>query len=215
MDALVTPCNSPLEKIQLSIYDAEIMYYGGNQYWFPKKFHQLSGCGPTAAANITAYLSQTFPDRFSSLYPHKGSLNKKDFVEHMEEIRKCVKPGMFGLTSVHKFSDNVLSFAQGKGVSLVPYILDKDDATMEEATNFISKALCLKLPIAILVLKHPVKEFKDYAWHWMTITHLSLAPEDKKYYISVSTYGECREIDLDLLWNHRRPKDVIKLIYFT
>jgi hypothetical protein len=215
MDTFMASCNSTLEKIQLSIYDSEIIHYGGNQYWFPKKFHQLSGCGPTAAANITAYLSQTFPDKFINLYPYMHILNKKDFIDHMIEVRKCVKPGIFGLTSVQKFSNNVLSFAQSKGVTLVPHILDKDNASFQDALSFISKALSLKLPVAILVLKHPIKEFKDYSWHWMTITHLYLASKENKYYISVSTYGECQEIDLDLLWNQRRPKDIISLVYFT
>jgi hypothetical protein len=215
MDSLITRGYSPLDEIQLSIYDSEIIYYGGNQYWFSRKFHQLSGCGPIAAANITAYLSQTFPDKYNNLYPYKGVLNKKDFIEHMIEIRKYVKPGIFGLTSVKQFSNNVLSFAQSRGVTLIPHILDKDGATMQEAINFICEALCLKLPVAILVLKHPVKEFKDYAWHWMTITRLILDTKDNKYFISVSTYGECREIDLDLLWNHRRPKDIIRLAYFN
>jgi hypothetical protein len=83
MNTFISLNYSLLEEIQLSIYDSEIMYYGGNQYWFSRKFHQLSGCGPIAAANITAYLSQAFPDKFSNLYHYKGVLNKKDFVEHM------------------------------------------------------------------------------------------------------------------------------------
>ncbi|MFZ5969066.1 MAG: hypothetical protein ACOYVK_18070 [Bacillota bacterium] len=215
MENSITSSYSNLEEVPLSIYDSEIMYYGGDQYWFPNKAHQVSGCGPVAAANITAYLSQTFPDKFGSLYPFKPVLSKKDFVEHMIEIRRYVKPGMFGLTSVHQFSDNVLSFSQSRGVSLAPHILDKDTASIHEAISFISQALYQRLPVAILVLKHPVKEFVDYAWHWMTITHLWLDPEDNKFFISVSTYGERREIDLDLLWNHRRPKDIIRLAYFS
>ncbi|WP_160671454.1 hypothetical protein [Clostridium sp. C8-1-8] len=203
-----------LEEIQLSIYDSETIHYGGNQYWFPKKAHQLSGCGPVAAANITAYLSKLAPDKFNNLYPYKDIINKKDFVEHMIEVRKYVIPGMFGLTSVEQFSENVLSFSQSRGVSLVPHILD-EQATMDNAIDFIYEALNLKLPIAILILKHPVKELEDYTWHWMTITNLLINPNNNKHYISVSTYGEFHQIDLDLLWNHRRPKDVIRLAYFT
>lgn len=103
MEHNITPKSTPLEEIKFNIYDSEISFYGGSQYWFPKKFNQLSGCGPVAAANITAYLSQTFPDKYNALYPYKGIINKKDFVEHMVEIRKYVKPGLFGLTSVHQF----------------------------------------------------------------------------------------------------------------
>ena len=214
MESFTTRNDSHFEEIQLSIFDSEVAYYGGNQHWFPKKAHQLSGCGPVAAANITAYLSQTFPNKFNNLYPYKGIFNKKDFVEHMIEIRKYVRPGIFGLTSVQQFSDSVLSFSQSRGVSLIPHILEGNSISMNEAINFISQALCQKLPVAILVLKHSVKELEDYTWHWMTITRLWLNPQNNKHYITVSTYGERREIDLDLLWNHRRSQDKIKMAYF-
>ncbi len=214
MGNFTTHNDSQLEEIQISIYDSEIVYHGGNQHWFPSKTHQLSGCGPIAAANITAYLSQAFPNRFDNLYPYKGMLNKNDFVEHMIEIRKYVKPGMFGLTSVQQFSENVLSFSRNRGVSLIPRILDENTISMNEAMSFISQALVQRLPVAILVLKHPVKELKDYTWHWMTITRLWLNPKNNRHYISVSTYGECQEIDLELLWNHRRQQDKIKMAYF-
>lgn len=203
-----------MEEIKLSIYESEIVHYGGSQHWFPSKFHKLSGCGPIAAANITAYLSKNFPDKFHKLYPYKGSINKSDFIKHMIEIRKYVKPGIFGLTSVDQFVDNVLSFSKSKGLDLTPHILD-EKVTMNEAIDFISEGLTKKLPVAILILKHPVKELRDYTWHWMTITNLKINPKNNKHYIWVSTYGEHREIDLDLLWNNRRKKDIIRLVYFN
>jgi len=214
MEHIIAPKSTPLEEIKFNIYDSEISYYGGSQYWYPKKFNQLSGCGPVAAANITAYLSQTFPHKYNTLYPYKGIINKKDFVEHMVEIRKYVKPGIFGLTSVHQFSDNTLAFAKKKGVTLVPHILDDKTATIQEAITFMTDALSQKLPVAILILKHPLKEFKVYAWHWMTITDLKLNLKDNTHYISVSTYGERQEINLELLWTERRSKHIINLAYF-
>ena len=204
-----------LEDTKFNIYDLENLYYGGSQYWFPKRFNKLSGCGPVAAANITAYLAQMFPNKYRDLYPYKGIINKNDFIEHMIDIRKYVKPGIFGLTSVQQFSDNVLAFAKQRGVSLIPHILDYNANSIDEAVNFILEALFQKLPVALLVLKHPIREFKEYTWHWMTITGLELNLKDNIYYISVSTYGEHREINLDTLWNQRRAKDIIRLSYFT
>lgn len=215
MENLFPHSYAHLEEITLPIYDCETEYYGGSQYWFPKKANQVNGCGPIAAANITAYLAKAFPDKYKTLYPFINNLNKVDFIEHMIEIRKYVRPGVFGLTSVHQFVDNTLDFAQRRGVSLTPHILDNDNASMHEAIEYISQALSKRLPVAILVLTHPVKELEDYAWHWMIITHLKLDPKDDKYYITASTYGERHMINLDLLWNHRRPKDKIKLAYFT
>ena len=214
MESFITTKYTNLEEIQFEIYDSEISYYGGSQYWFPKKFHKLSGCGPVVAANITAYLAQTFADKYNALYTYKGIVNKVDFTQHMIEIRNYVKPGIFGLTSVRKFSDSVLAFANKRGISLVPHILDDNASTTQDAINFISKALSQKLPIAILVLKHPLVEFKEYTWHWMTITDLKLNSKDNIYYITVSTYGDRRQINLDLLWNGRRSKDIISLAYF-
>jgi hypothetical protein len=215
MDNSNTLGHSHPDEINLSVHDSEVLYCGGSQYWFAKKAHQLSGCGPVAAANITAYLAKTFPDKYGNLYPYKDVFNRYDFTEHMTEIRKFVKPGIFGLTCVHKFSDGVLSFSRSKGVTLIPHVLDKNSASMDEAVDFMSTALGQKLPVAILILKHPVKEFEDYAWHWMTITRLRLNLDNNKYYISVSTYGEYHEIDLDLLWNSRGPKHLIRLAYFN
>ena len=204
-----------LREINLDIYDSETLYYGGSQNWFTKQVHKLSGCGPVAAANITAYLSQTFPDKYNTLYPYNFIINKKDFEEHMAQIRKYVKPGFFGLTSVKQFSDNVLAFSKERGVSLVPHILDDDTASIKDAVDFISEALAQRLPVAILVLKHKVKEFKEYSWHWMTITDLKLDSKDNAYYITVSTYGQRQEINLEMLWNQRRAKDLIRMAYFT
>jgi hypothetical protein len=202
-------------EIRFDVYDSETLHYGGNQYWFKKKFHKLSGCGPVAAANITTYLSLTFPDKYSALYTYNSVINKKDFEEHMAQIRKYVRPGLMGLTSVRKFSDSVLAFSRERGVALFPHILEDNNASIEEAKDFISEALAQRLPVAILVLKHKVKEFEEYSWHWMTITDLRLKPEDNLDYIIVSTYGQRKEINLERLWNERRPKDLIRLVYLT
>lgn len=204
-----------LDEKQLYIYDSQNSHFGGNQYWYPKKFHQLSGCGPIAAANITAYLAQTFPNKYRNLFAYEGLMYKNNFLEHMIEIRKFVKPGIFGLTSVHQFSDNVLAFSKKRELTLTSHILDDKAAKIEAATSFIIEALTQKLPIAILILKHPIKEFEEYTWHWMTITGLRLDSKDNIYYISVSTYGERREINLNMLWNERLPKHIIGLTYFT
>lgn len=215
MESIIIPNYNNLEEIQFNIYDSEISYYGGSQNWFPKKFHKLSGCGPVAAANITAYLSKLNNDKYNTLYPYKGIINKSDFTSHMVEIRKYVKPGIFGLTSVEQFSDSVLTFSSDRGVSLDSHILAANADSIQDAINFIAQALSQKLPLAILVLKHPIKEFKEFTWHWMTITGLKLNSKNNIPYILVSTYGERQEINLDLLWNKRRSKDIIRLAYFN
>jgi hypothetical protein len=65
MAILIPPKYTDLEEINLDIYDLEVSYYGGIQNWFPNKSHKRSGCGPVAAANITAYLSRNFEDKYA------------------------------------------------------------------------------------------------------------------------------------------------------
>lgn len=215
MESFIEPLYSQLKELQLLITDEENIFYGGNQEWFLKKFHRLSGCGPVAAANITTYLAKTFPTKFQALYLYGNIINKDDFTKHMIEIRKFVKPGPFGLTSVRKFANNTMSFAVDKGVSLTPHILEDDSVSMQEAVNFIYEGLHQGYPLAILVLTHSVKELEEYVWHWMTITDLKFNKENKTFYIITSSYGVRHEINFDLLWNGRSAKDNIKLIYFT
>lgn len=205
-----------LNDTAFTIYDSEVAYYGGSQHWFLEEAHRRSGCGPVAAANITAYLSLTFPNKYHSLYPYnnQGILTRHDFVRHMIEIRKYVIPGVRGLTSVQQFSDEVISFAHTKGISLTPKILDDHCASMEQAVAFISEALAQELPVAVLVLTHPAEELSEYTWHWMTITGFELDTFANLYYITVTSYGERHRINFNLLWNYRNPQDKVSLAYF-
>lgn len=207
-----------LNDTPLTICDAGAAYYGGSQHWFPNEAHRRSGCGPVAAANITAYLSQTWPDKFHPLYPYKadnGLLAKENFVEHMIEIRKHVIPGVRGLTSVRQFAEQVMEFARQRDISLTPHILNGEKTGLEQAVAFISQALAQNLPVAVLVLTHPIEELSEYTWHWMTITGLKPDSQSGFCSITVSSYGERREINLNLLWNHRTEEDIIDLAYFT
>lgn len=204
-----------LNEILIGIKDDTFTYYGGNQHWYPSKSHQMSGCGPVAAANITAHLAINFPDKYQALYPYTSpTYTKKDFIAHMVEVRKFVKPGIFGLTSVKQFSENVLSFADSKGVTLKPHFVE-EPSTTEEAFDFVQNALKQNLPLALLILTHPSREFSEFTWHWMTIHHAYTNKLTNKRSILISSYGERHLLDFDLLWDKRRSRDVVKMIYFN
>lgn len=204
-----------LKEIDILITDKALTYYGGDQDWYPTKWHQLSGCGPVAAANITAHLALNFPKKFGALYPFSTqSISKKDFICHMVNIRKYVIPGLFGLTSVKQFSNNVLTFASSQGVTLTPHLV-KEPSTADDALDFIVSALEQSIPVALLILTHPVREFSGFVWHWMTIHHYYINELTNKRTIVISSCGERLLIDFDLLWNKRRSLDIIRLIYFT
>ncbi len=204
-----------LKEINLKIVDNTLSYYGGNQYWYPSKANQMSGCGPVVAASITAHLAGLSPKRFGILYPYSmDTYTKEDFIHHMVALRKYVKPGIFGLTSVTQFSQNVLSYAQSLGVTLQPHFV-KEPSTCDEAIDFLISALEQQLLIGLLILTHPSRELSEFTWHWMTIHHYYKNELTNKRTIVISSCGERHEIDFDLLWNKKRSMDIIKLIYFN
>ena len=55
-------------------------YFGGNQFWYSTHVGKVSGCGPVAAANILAYLAQTYPE-MTQLYKYNlSSINQDDYL---------------------------------------------------------------------------------------------------------------------------------------
>ncbi|MDX9872616.1 MAG: hypothetical protein RBT41_09380 [Clostridia bacterium] len=203
-----------LDDDLLNIDDGGAVSFGGNQHWFPLETQSRSGCGPVVAAMITAYLALAFPNKYSALYPYHGRLNKEDFLAHMLEIRKYVIPGNRGLTSVRQFALQTTQFAYSREIHLMPRLLDDSAIGFDKAAAFISRALSQNLPVAVLILTHPSEELLEYTWHWMTVTGLKYDAASGSYTITVSTYGQRREINLELLWNHRTTDDIINLAYF-
>jgi len=70
-------------EVLAMLYDGFI-YYGGNQDWFSSDIRINGGCGPTAAANIVAYLALTNPeysDMFEGYY-----MTQESYASFMEMI---------------------------------------------------------------------------------------------------------------------------------
>jgi len=94
-------------------------YLGGDQHWYKNKFHALSGCGPTVASEILAYLARENPKKCGGLYAFDiKNIDADDFVLHMDSVREYVKPGIKGLTSVSFFESSSKEFALNRGVKL-------------------------------------------------------------------------------------------------
>lgn len=67
--------------------------YGGNQEWFSEDWQKQSGCGPTAAANILAYLAFS-NEKYRSFYGYED-LSKENYTNFMHEVIEYVKPVSF------------------------------------------------------------------------------------------------------------------------
>jgi hypothetical protein len=173
--------------------------FGGNQAWYPKYWARQSGCGPTSAANIMAYLAETRAE-YATLYEQK-SRQKEYYVRLMEELFDYVKPGPMGVNHVDKYIIGVHRYAKSKGVLLKPNLLSVERETMgdrkkKELAEFVQRAMEQDAPIAFLNLSRG-HEIQLQNWQWSTITSVNI--EENHIWAIASDEGRERKFDL-LLW---------------
>lgn len=190
-------------------------YYGGKQSWFNKSIDRSSGCGVVAATNIFAYLLKVDDEKYKYLYSgNVNKITKDDFKINMNEVYKYITPihiwnpfskvNSWGVPTISYFTNGVKKYSQSKGTKLRIY--KKGTCTKyENAVKFIKSALDKKLPIAIITVLNSY--YKLYTNHWMTITDLK---EDKnKVVVTVSTWGEKKDLLFKELWEHSFYKGLV------
>ncbi|MDD5017708.1 MAG: hypothetical protein PHO15_06395 [Eubacteriales bacterium] len=184
----------------ISILDGKARHYGADQHWFKKTMYAMSGCGPVTAALVTMYMAAVFPERCAALYPYGFPARKDEFVAHMADVRKYVRPGFFGLTDEDHFAKSTVAYAKSKGVRLkAQKILPGLSAGV--AWGFIKKVIGEKYLPALLILKNPEKELVDFTWHWMAVTGY----DAEKRTVLISTYAKAHELIFEKVWNQRKP----------
>lgn len=184
----------------IRIADANIEYFGADQYWFSSHWQRESGCGPATAALIAMHLAAAFPQSCAALYPYPLPAQKSDFTAHMREVRKFVKPGFMGLTDPKKFADGVLKFAGQRGVKLAAQQI-RPKLSSGVAFGFFKQALRHGYLPALLILRNPAKELDELTWHWMA----AVGCDDETRTLTVSTYGRRVDIPFDSAWIQQKP----------
>ncbi|WMJ88917.1 hypothetical protein [Anaerocolumna sp. MB42-C2] len=174
-------------------------YFGANQVWYTKAWNREAGCGPTCASNITAYLAQT-RDKYKELFI-PNSLEKNDFLKHMDELFKYITPGAMGVNHVDKFTGGITKFAEDRGVLLETEVFSVENCftrkrNVERLFEFVNHGLESDCPLAFLNLSRG-EETSLQAWHWITITGAEM--KEDSLIASASDQGSLIRFDL-LKW---------------
>lgn len=202
------------ELIEIIDDDSGIKTFGPDQIWYKKNWCQKSGCGPTAASLLLAYLSIT-RHSLQALYP-AGRMVRKDFAELMETMFTYVTPGIMGLNRLEPFVDGVLKYAGERGVALEPHVMQVNGIEVGRRdpfagpASFVAQGLEADCPIALLVLATG-QESRLQNWHWITITQAEIS--EGKLLATASDEGIARSFDLGL-WYETTPLSG-GLVYFT
>ena len=189
-------------------------HFGGDQEWYSENYQRMAGCGPTCAANVTAYLALTRP-AMRPLYA-SADMRKCSFSDHMEALYPFVTPGNMGLNRPEMFTEGMVAFAASRGVKLLPHLFEvsgnrcRGRQPVSELARFVQNGLESDCPVAFLNLtKGHVKNIQG--WHWITITGAEI--DEAELTATASDEGKAIRFDLRLWYLTTRMRG--GLIYFT
>lgn len=173
-------------------------YRGGDQEWYPDLWQRRAGCGPTTAAALLAYLSQTRP-ALAPLRPLAGG-TRTGFAQYMQALWPYVTPGARGLDKPESLVLGCRSFALSRGCRLEGEILKiprrrEDRPTPAACRDFLIRALDADCPVAFLNFSNGSLPNLD-SWHWVPL--IALTEGEGVLLCTVLDEGEEKVIDLAL-----------------
>ena len=186
---------SHIDYLQVTDSNSSEIFCGSDQEWFPTERQRLTGCGPSAAANILFYIDRK---------DNSGCCgrNRTDLLSFMEEAWQSVTPGKDGIPSTAIFLEKVEQYAKLHGKAFHYFVLNiptqqSERPSLSTVTEFIRQGLRTDIPIAFLNLDHGKEENLE-SWHWVTIAGLDSTDNDETVYISICDEGIEKQIDLKL-----------------
>lgn len=173
-------------------------YRGGDQEWYPDLWQRRAGCGPTTAAALLAYLSQTRP-ALAPLRPLAGG-TRTGFAQYMQALWPYVTPGARGLDKPESLVLGCRSFALSRGCVLQGEILKiprrrEDRPTPAACRDFLLRALDNDCPVSFLNYSNGALPNLD-SWHWVPL--IALTEGEEVLLCTVLDEGEEKVIDLAL-----------------
>lgn len=202
------------EALWIQAGEAGEGYFGGDQEWYPERMQRLAGCGPTCAANITAYLAMTRPS-LRALYGGEA-MRLPLFCEHMVELYRYVTPGNMGLNRVEMYTQGMADYTASKGLALTAHSFEvsgnmaRTRPSADEMAAFVRRGLESDCPIAFLNLTRG-RVSNIQPWHWITL----MAAEIDEGVLVAEASDEGKKIHFDLRLWYLSTRMRGGLVYFT
>lgn len=169
-------------------------YIGGSQEWYPERWQRMSGCGPTAAANLIWYLARSRPELQALC--EVGTAGRDSFIRLMTEMFSYITPGMGGVNNYSVFTRGLLRYCEAHNANMNANCLEvaskpRSGPPLSLVCDYLTSALQSDLPAAFLNLTNGALANLE-SWHWVTIVAL----ETDNMLATVSDQG--RTIDINL-----------------
>lgn len=186
---------SHIEYLQVTDSDSCEMFCGSDQEWFSTERQRLTGCGPSAAANILFYIKR-------KENADCCGKDRTDLLSLMEETWKLVTPEKNGIPTTGLFMEKLEEYAKLHERSFRYSVLDvssqqSERPSLDTVIKFIRHGLRADIPIAFLNLDHGAEE-KIESWHWVTIAGMNCSEDEQTVHVSICDEGMTKQINLKL-----------------
>ena len=177
----------------MEIKTPDEVFIGGSQHWYDNRYHRMSGCGPTTAANLLWYLAQSH--EWKELY-EADEPGADSYISIHTGMFSCVTPGLMGVNSSAMFVNGIRKYAEAHRLNLRSYVLDipvffKKRPAEYAVKGFIMKAMRADCPVAFLTLSNGNQKQLEN-WHWVTIIEF----DDQSMNVCISDQGRILEVNL-------------------
>jgi hypothetical protein len=144
-------------------------YHGFSQLWYPQFRQRSAGCGPTAAAMIIFYMTQSGRSALSDV----DETDSTSVLTLMAKVWDYVTPGMFGLASTRKMQAGVQKYMNTVPIMVHGKRLDiKHKQDILPLRKFLVEAFQQDCPVAFLNLhRGAITAFEG--WHWIVLTGIA------------------------------------------
>lgn len=184
---------SRIDYLQVTGQDSCEVFCGSDQEWYGTKRQRMTGCGPSAAANILFYLNRQREENCCGK-------SREDLLRFMEIAWEYVTPLSNGIPSTALFREKLEYYASGQNENFRFFILDismevPKRPVLYEVIEFIQNGLRADTPIAFLNLDNGAETALE-AWHWVTIT--AIYAEETDAVVDICDEGVKKQINLRL-----------------
>lgn len=186
---------SHVEYLQVTDSDSCEIFCGSDQEWFTTERQRLTGCGPSAAANILFYIER-------KENADCCGRSKADLLSFMDEAWQSVTPGRNGIPSTALFQEKLEQYARLHDRRFQYSVLDVSPQQLKcmpllKIIGFVRQGLRADVPIAFLNLDHGAEDNLE-SWHWVTITGMTYSEDGQAAQVSICDEGIMKQINLKL-----------------
>lgn len=176
--------------------------YGGDQNRLATYFQRLGGCGALTAADLSIYLSRRFP-ALRNLYPGpEGPLSQREYQAFFETVKPYLHPRIGGIARLKQYTDGFADYAASRG-GTVSFDTIPGGVPVEQAADFVCRAIDRGLCPAFLLLLHEDPALEDITWHWFLLTGYEEGPAGMT--VAYATWGKKHVIEFARLWDTGHP----------